>query len=220
MKKGFFVLIVCAFAILIPIIFITNDSDEVNTGGPLVETDGEKQAVEDEEMEEGLPVQAEGNYRQLTGTVTAVSDAGTYKKFRIQTAEEEYDILFTPETVIINNEGSPIELAEGQTFTAFVNLNKPMMMIYPPSYSPEVIVVETSDKGLFKQGQFNEAYVSEALQFKLILDAQTEIVNVQGENVAAKDIVDKDVIVFYTRSTRSIPEQAPINKIIVLPDEQ
>lgn len=222
MKKILFILIVCACAIFIPIYYLLGDSDEQNTGS----SKGEQSPVEEQEsvsqdvVEEEQPMLEDGNFKALTGTVTAITDDGTNKQFRIVSNAEEYDIFVTPETVIVDNVGDIAQLQEGQAFTAYVNLNKPMVMIYPPRYTPEVIVVETDAMGMFKQGQFDENFENEALQFKLLLDEATEIVDLKGQKVAKEAIVGKDLLVFYTRSTRSIPEQAPIHKAIVLTVEQ
>jgi len=222
MKKGLFILIVCACAILIPVYFLTGESDEVNTEKQGSAASGKETAEETAELnvEEEQPMLDEGNFRPLTGVVTAISDDGTYKQFRIIAEAEEYDVFITPETVIVDNTGKPAVLEEGQTFTAYVNLQKPMVLIYPTRYTPEVIVVETGEMGMFKQGQFDENYVSEALQFQLNIDESTEIVDLKGEIVTKERIINQDVLVFYTRSTRSIPEQAPIHKVIVLSTEQ
>lgn len=172
-----------------------------------------------QEVVEGEQPMLEENYKALTGTVTTISDEGTFKQFRITGEAEEYDVFITPETVIVDHAGVPAQLEEGQAFTAYINLNKPMVMIYPPRYTPEIIVVDTGVKGMFKQGTFDENFENKALQFKLLLDESTEIVDLTGQPIAQQDIVGKEVLVFYTRSTRSIPEQAPIHKIIVLTAE-
>lgn len=222
MKKGLFILIVCACAIFIPVYLLSGDSDEKNTGSKIGEQDAasEEEAVSQEVIEEEQQMLEEGNFKALTGKVTMISDDGTNKQFRIMGDAEEFDIFVTPETVIVDNAGNTAQLLEGQLFTAYVNLNKPMVMIYPPRYTPEVIVVETGVMGMFKQGQFDENYVSEALRFQLTIDDTTEIIDLKGQPVAKEAIVGKDLLVFYTRSTRSIPEQAPIHKVIVLTTEQ
>lgn len=222
MKKGLFILFVCACAVFIPILFLSNDADEKNTGSTVKEQDPnkERETVSQEVVEEGQAMPEQGDFKMLSGTVTTIAEDGTNKQFRIVNDGEEFDVFVTPETVIVDNAGNAVQLEEGQLFTAFVNGNKPMVMIYPPRYIPEVIVVETGVMGMFKQGQFDENYVSEALQFQLKIDDLTEIVDLKGQEVDEEAIVGKDVLVFYTRSTRSIPEQAPIHKIIVLTGEQ
>lgn len=218
MKKGLFVLVAAAIFLFAAVYFFKDDTAPLKTGstvGKQEENALEKQENKDDTLEEEIIMEAQ-KYRQIKGTVTAITSEETKQSFRIKEANDEFDIIITPETVVVDNQGKAIKLEEGQYFTAFIDITKPMILIYPALYAPDVIVIETEEMGMFKQGKFNKEYISEELQFQLTISEETEIVNLAGENVTADAIVDEDVLVFYSRSTRSIPEQAPINKVIIL----
>jgi len=99
-------------------------------------------------------------------------------------------------------------------FTAYVDGNKPMILIYPPQYSPELVIVQTDEIGFAEVAQFDENFANESL--KLNISDETVIENLSGTAVEAKDIVGVDVAVFYKFTTFSIPAQTTPSKIIVL----
>ena len=131
-----------------------------------------------------------------------------------------YNIRVPQNTVIVDNDGEAIELQQGQAIQAVVLSNKPMMAIFPPQYAPDLIVVQTTKKGFLKLGIFNESFVNEENDLKLNIHEETVIVDVQGNQMNAPQIIGKLVAVFYWRTTFSIPAQTPPEKIIVLENNE
>lgn len=138
------------------------------------------------------------------------------QQFRISKPDNEYDIIISKDTLILTNTGEQIELKEGQNFTAFVNINKPMITIYPPQYSPEIIIIQTDSKGMVVQGKFNRDFVNDELSLKLNIDEETVMMDIQGNTVSTNEIVNQNILVFYDKTTRSIPAQTSPTKIILL----
>lgn len=118
--------------------------------------------------------------------------------------------------------GDPIVVSDelkGCYMTAFVNGRKPVLAIYPPRFYPELVAIRRGEQfGFVQVGQFNEELFSEALNLKLIVSEETEIVNSAGEPLTVDDIAHHYAFIYYTRSTRSIPAQAPVSKVIVYVD--
>ncbi|WP_431029945.1 stalk domain-containing protein [Lysinibacillus sp. LZ02] len=164
---------------------------------------------------EGKEEQVQESFIKLTGTFPAFEkrDNGTYYAL-IEQQDDMFSIVVGEDTVVVDNTGKTVELQEGMEFTAYVNGNKPMILIYPPQYSPDLIVVQTEEMSFAKVAQFDENFANEEL--KLNISEDTVIENLSGTALQAEDIVGKDVAVFYTFTTFSIPAQTTPSKIIVL----
>ena len=132
----------------------------------------------------------------------------------IKQQDSVFNIVVGEETVVVDNTGKRVELKEGMDFTAYVDGNKPMILIYPPQYSPDLVIVQTEEIGFAEVAQFDENFANESL--KLNISDETVIENLSGTAVEAKDIVGVDVAVFYKFTTFSIPAQTTPSKIIVL----
>ncbi|WP_107840967.1 copper amine oxidase N-terminal domain-containing protein [Metasolibacillus meyeri] len=160
------------------------------------------------------------NFIQLTGKLGKIDKLESGALFTtIEQGEQIFTLTIDENTIVLDNTGKKVELKEGLSFTAFVNKNKPMLMIYPPRYVPEVIVVETSDMGSVDIGTFDQDFVNKENTLKLNLSAESQITNLAGEKVQQEDIVGKEAIVFYGPATKSIPAQTNPYHVVVLETE-
>lgn len=105
-------------------------------------------------------------------------------------------------------------------FTAYVDSSKPVILIYPPQYAPEVIIVETEEVGFVNVSTFDENFINKENTLKLNIAEDTVITNRAGEKLTQADVINKEAVVFYTISTRSIPAQTTPSKIVVLDSEE
>lgn len=161
------------------------------------------------------------DFIKLTGTTSKIEQRTNDTLFTlIEKQDEIFAITVNNDTIIVDNTGKPVELKEGMKFTAYVYGNKPMILIYPPQYTPDVVVVQTEEIGTAELGVFNEDFVNKSNSLKLNIGDKTEITNLVGDVLTQDDIVGKEVIVFYDITTRSIPAQTTPTKIIVLEGEQ
>ena len=159
--------------------------------------------------------QVQNNFLKLTGTLSSLEKNENGLLYGlIEQQDNVFNIVVGEETVVVDNTGKPVELTEGMDFTAYVDSNKPMILIYPPQYSPELVIVQTDEMGFVEVTQFDENFANETL--KLNISDETVIENLSGTAVEAKDIVWVDVAVFYKFTTFSIPAQTTPSKIIVL----
>lgn len=106
---------------------------------------------------------------------------------------------------------------KGQRIDAYYDKNKPMLMIYPAQISPELVIVhDAKNSSSVKVGKFDEQLLSLDKKLKLKIDKETVLVNERGEKVTQKDLRGKELIVFYTIETKSIPAQTVPSKIVAI----
>ena len=159
--------------------------------------------------------QVQEKFLKLTGTLSSLEKNENRLLYGVNEQQDNvFNIVVGEETVVVDNTGKRVELKEGMTFTAYVDGNKPMILIYPPQYSPDLVIVQTEEIGFAEVAQFDENFANESL--KLNISDETIIENLSGTAVEAKDIVGIDVAVFYKFTTFSIPAQTTPSKIIVL----
>ena len=56
-----------------------------------------------------------------------------------------------------------------------------MLMIYPPQYNPEVIIVETKEMGTVEVDFFNKELVNTDNTLKLNVGKETELLSLSGK---------------------------------------
>lgn len=156
-------------------------------------------------------------FGSFTGTVVSISESEHVQGMKYYAVENEEKspatIVVTSNTYILDNE----EISVGSKITGFYNANAPMIMIYPPQYSTEVIVVEREDRNV-KVDLFDKDYVSSDNFLKLNISEDTVVVSENGEAFSG-ELTDRKLVVVYGPSTRSIPAQTTPEKIVVLDEE-
>ena len=159
--------------------------------------------------------QVQEKFLKVTGTLSSLekNENGLLHGV-IEQQDNVFNIVVGQETVVVDNTGKRVELKEGMDFTAYVDGNKPMILIYPPQYSPDLVIVQTEEIGFAEVARFDENFANESL--KLNISDETVIENLSGTAVEAKNIVGVNVAVFYKFTTFSIPAQTTPSKIIVL----
>lgn len=160
------------------------------------------------------------NFISVTGTITKITEESTGNFFAtIKNEDEEFGFYFNDETKIFDNTGKVTELKEGLKFTAFVDAKKPMILIYPPRYSPEVIIVQTEEAGTVALEQFDEKFLNKKKDTVINISDETVIEDLSGKALKKEAIVDKDVLIFYEVVLESYPMQIGPSKILVLEKE-
>ena len=159
--------------------------------------------------------QVQEKFLKVTGTLSSLekNENGLLHGV-IEQQDNVFNIVVGQETVVVDNTGKRVELKEGMNFTAYVDGNKPMILIYPPQYSPDLVIVQTEEIGFAEVARFDENFANESL--KLNISDETVIENLSGTAVEEKNIVGVNVAVFYKFTTFSIPAQTTPSKIIVL----
>ncbi|MDM5333382.1 stalk domain-containing protein [Ureibacillus composti] len=164
--------------------------------------------------------ETETNFLQFTGTVSKIikNDNGTFLA-EFSKENETHRFTFDEKTIMLDNSGKEVELKEGMKFTAYVDSNKPMILIYPPQYAPEVVIVQTEESGTAKVDKFDKDFLNQKKDLIIKVNDETIISNLSGKKLMAKDVVDKEVVIFYDVVLESYPAQTSPSKIIVLESE-
>ena len=164
-------------------------------------------------------MQQSAAFVQTTGKISSIellSDDS--KRYYHDSEDNPFHFLIDNSTIILDKKGNVVDLKQGDSVTLFMPADQPMIMIYPPLYSPAVIIVgEVSESNFVKVAQFDENIVSEDNQLKLNISDDTIIVNKKGERVSKDEVTKQNAIVIYGSTTKSIPEQTTPYKIIVFP---
>lgn len=183
---------------------------------PLAVQANEDKVVESEEVKDASDfMKAAGvitdiENRKNERMVTVENDQGLITIFRIQ----NNTLLFNSGTT---NELKPADLKKDMKVEAYYDKNKPMILIYPAQITPELFIVRDEEKpGNVKVGKFDEDFLSLDKELKLNIGEETAIVNQEGKKIKRADLKGKELAVFYSMTTRSLPPQTPPTKIIAL----
>ncbi|MCZ8541273.1 stalk domain-containing protein [Psychrobacillus psychrodurans] len=168
------------------------------------------------------------NFVKGSGIITNVEEKKDTVTLTVETTGKEPQITFytvTSETMIyISGSTKKMEkvgFQKGQQIDAYYGKDKPMIMIYPPQISPELIVVHDAKTfGSVKVGKFDEELRSLDNKLNLKVDGKTTFENTEGEKIERQDLSGKELIVFYTVATKSIPAQTAPTKVVAISPEK
>lgn len=167
------------------------------------------------------------DYMNYEGKVAEIRKNGENLSIHVKEEGDEYGLIFHigKDVILLNDETKDFidkeKLKEGAIITAYYGKNTPMAMSLPGQLIPGVIVVKESEEpSSIKVSGFNGELVSGENDLKLNISEDTVIVNKDGEKVEKENIKNKDLVVFYTISTKSIPAQTTPEKIVVIGDRK
>ncbi|MFC7685068.1 stalk domain-containing protein [Ureibacillus sp. GCM10028918] len=164
--------------------------------------------------------QSKSNFLKVTGEIVSIeADPKGNNYATVKTGEKEFGLYYDDTTLVLNNAGEKVELIEGAEITTFIDSRKPMIMIYPPRYSPEVIIVQSKDPSTVELQKFNKQLLNEKEDLVINLTDETEIHDLSGRKMSKDAIAEKDVLIFYNYVLESYPAQTAPFKIIVLEKE-
>lgn len=177
-------------------------------------------ASELEPLKEIEAVEKTPVFIQATGTIVSSEVRGVATYYFSNEPDNPFYLVNTNETLVLDETGKEVELKLGDTVTAYIYADQPMLMIYPPQYNPAVVIVEAEEPGFAVVGTFDGNLVDEVLSLKLNISEGTMIVNEAGDEVANADFKGGNAVVFYTVTTKSIPAQTTPSKVVVLNSEE
>lgn len=120
------------------------------------------------------------------------------------------NFVVSPSTYFVNHE----TLVVGDRVTGYYDANAPTVLIYPPQYQAIVMVKDNPSQNI-KVDFFNSQLQSSDGQLQLNLSPNTHIVLTNGQFLSEYP-GNRDLIVFYGPTTRSIPAQTTPYRIVVL----
>ena len=163
----------------------------------------------------GLPALPE--YLSVTGTVVAIGA----DPYIIDIEDEDGNpakLVISEDTVFPFGDSPDV----GDTVTGFYLANAPMILIWPPQYNTAVLAAGVPDATFFRVDRFREREHSDDYLFNtddtfgFRVGDDTEIVLANGDDFSDGELAGRRMVVVFDVSTRSIPELATANKLIVL----
>jgi len=132
------------------------------------------------------------------------------KMITILTPEEEVNFVLSPETTVIDS----IPLRAGMYVAAFYDTNAPMPLIFPPQYQAVIMTrLERGESVIL--ARFDDNLTSFQNTLQLTPGRMTRITTVNGQRYSC-DLSNRDLLVYYSTTTRSIPPQTTPRRIVVL----
>ncbi len=160
------------------------------------------------------------SFLSFSGTVTSISDfpigqnAGSEGCYTLFTVDNGYgnivNFVVSPTTYFVDQS----IVAVGDRVTGFYDANAPVPLIYPPQYRALVMAKDHPYQNV-KVDYFNRQLISSDGMLQLNLSPNTPIVLQNGQAFRG-DPANRNLIVVYGATTRSIPAQTTPYKIIVL----
>ena len=154
-------------------------------------------------------------FTPISGTIVSIEnfDPTTYCTLligiRSQNQEMNYFIVDL-ETYIVND----VTLRRGNMVTAYYDASLPVPLIYPPRYRA-VVISRTSRDYFVKVASFDENLVSSDGTLRLNIAPQTAVLLPNNQRYLGA-LENRDLVVLYRNSTKSIPALTTPSKVIVL----
>lgn len=183
---------------------------------PSASANGGEAVVTNAQNDEAQKPQVQPIFIKVAGTVdnVEVRDNATY--YTVKEGENINVFVVNEDTLVFDNTGKEVKFQKGDKVMAYTYANKPMLMIYPPQYNPEVLLVETEEMGSVTVDFFNKDLVNADNTLKLNVGKETAVQSLSGKDVTVEDLAEQHLLVFYTITTMSIPAQTPPSKVVVL----
>jgi hypothetical protein len=158
-------------------------------------------------------------FNSFSGIITMIDDfwtgdeqrAGCYKIMRVESPDGNLvNFIVQPTTYFVGH----VMVAVGDMVTGYYDANAPVPAIYPPQLRAIVMARVTPNQNV-KVDYFNSQLISSDGSLKLNIAPDTRIVLENGQAFTG-DPANRDLIVVYGPTTRSIPAQTAPYEIIVL----
>ncbi|MFJ8264031.1 hypothetical protein ACIQ4I_19150 [Rummeliibacillus sp. NPDC094406] len=159
------------------------------------------------------------NFKSFRGIVTQINDFMIGQNgegegcYTLMTVEDGIggivNFVISPTTYFVNQE----IVILGDRITGYYDGDAPVPLIYPPQYRALVVVKENNYQNV-KVDFFNNQLLSSDGQLKLNISPYTTVLLTNGQPFS-KNPANRNLIVIYGPTTRSIPAQTTPYKIIV-----
>ncbi len=124
--------------------------------------------------------------------------------------ENYVNFMVTPATFVLDY----VQLQVGMNAVFYYRADAPAPLIFPPQFSAVVVVPEQEGRFVYV-GNFDEELISADASLQLNMGDAVEVVTTNNQKFLG-NLVNKDLVVSYTNSTRSIPAQITPEKVVVL----
>lgn len=148
------------------------------------------------------------NYLSFSGTITAIRENGAILVQDENNADNSIFFNLGEKVLLLDattQEPLTIDFAVGQKVTAYYPEHTPVGLSLPPVTTPKIIVLHGEEESFIKVASFDETLTSSDGQLKLNISTKTKATDGLGNPITS--LTNRDLVVFYTNSTRSIPAQ-------------
>lgn len=169
----------------------------------------------------GMRPMQRGTFASITGTIVDIVPArmGSRRSegcMSFVTVEDmdgsTVNFVVTPSTFVVDWE----TLSSGMTVTFWYRTDVPVPLIYPPQYN--AVAAAQEQNGRFVDVSFyNASLVNEAQTLQLNIDGSVNVRTPNNQFFQGSP-ANRNLVVVYTTSTRSIPAQTTPQQIVVLCD--
>lgn len=159
-------------------------------------------------------------FQSFQGIITMIADfwtgpngegAGCNKLVSVQSIDGNLvNFVVTPDTYFVDH----VMVQVGDLVTGFYDANAPVPLIYPPQYQAIVMAINTPYQNVTVD-YFNSQLVSSDNSLKLNIAPFTQILLENGQAFTGYP-ANRNLIVVYGPTTRSIPAQTTPYEIIVM----
>ena len=167
----------------------------------------------------GIPPLRRNRFESVTGTIVDIvpTRVGNHRAngCMIFVTLEDMDgntvnFLMTPATFVVDFE----TLSVGMNCTFWYAADAPVPLIYPPQYSA-VAAAQVKNGRFVNVGFYNTSMVNEDQTLQLNMDASVDIRTTNNQYFQGSP-ANRNLVVVYSSSTRSIPAQTTPAKVYVL----
>ncbi|MGH4124620.1 MAG: hypothetical protein ACREV6_16985 [Clostridium sp.] len=159
-------------------------------------------------------------FNSFTGFITMINDFWTNESgeglgcYKLMSVEDEFgtivNFVVTPATYFVDH----VMVRLGDNVTGFFDANAPVPLIFPPQFQAIIMTRNTPYKNV-KVDYFNNQLVSSDNYLKLNIAPYTQIVLENGQ-AFTKNPANRNLIVVYGATTKSIPAQTTPYEVIVI----
>ena len=167
-------------------------------------------------------VKGASDFVRATGVITSIENRENDRMVTVENDEGLITVFRIHNDTLLFNSGStneiePGDLKKDMKVEAYYDKNKPMILIYPAQITPELFFVMDEEEPVsVKVGKFDQDFLSLDKELKLNIGEKTTFLNQQSEKIEMAELKGKELVVFYSITTMSLPPQTPPTKIIAL----
>lgn len=166
-------------------------------------------------------------YITTSGKIVDISDTQDGNKvITIDNENGGLRFVVSAATVIADRATNAIitvdQMTDGMEVTVVYGANSPMGMSMPPYLGSVTAVVANADKGFVSVGLFNEDLVNTTDMLQLNIQEPGNIQTTLGTKsiLGADSVKNKNAVVFYDVTTRSIPAQTTPSMVLLLEERE
>ena len=128
----------------------------------------------------------------------------------ITTNNGPVNVILSPDTTVVDSS----LLRPGMQVVVYYDGNRPMPLIFPPQYQAVLAaILRRGEQVLLSRFDRNLIAQDQSLQLNIV--PSTTIRTLNGQNTTC-NLGGRDLMVFYSNTTRSVPPQTTPRKVVVM----